>query len=307
MIFCIDIGNSNIKYAIFDGDEMKASFRVTSQRNATSDEYGVIVRDLLKSADIPREKIDGVIMSSVIPSLNYTMEHMCRDYLGLTPLIVGPGVKTGLNVKADNPREVGADIIVDSVSAIHRYGKGAPIICIDFGTATTFDIINEKGELIGVVISPGIKGSLDSLVNNTASLPNIELETPPSILAKNTVNCMQAGVVYGFLQYIQKPEMTHWIQMLVDYPIAFGVIGLGGLVKGERNLVFSVLIGGTLRFLCHLFTGAVFFGEYAAAGQSAFMYSLLYNAPYMFADIAVCVIIAMLPPFRKAIRSALKY
>ena len=101
--------------------------------------------------------------------------------------------------------------------------------------------------------------------------------------------------------------MTHWIQMLVDYPIAFGVIGLGGLVKGERNLVFSVLIGGTLRFLCHLFTGAVFFGEYAAAGQSAFMYSLLYNAPYMFADIAVCVIIAMLPPFRKAIRSELKY
>ena len=94
---------------------------------------------------------------------------------------------------------------------------------------------------------------------------------------------VMAGVVYGFLQYIQKPEMTHWIQMLVDYPIAFGVIGLGGLVKGERNLVFSVLIGGTLRFLCHLFTGAVFFGEYAAAGQSAFMYSLLYNAPYMFA------------------------
>ena len=118
---------------------------------------------------------------------------------------------------------------------------------------------------------------------------------------------VMAAVVYGFLQYIQKPEMTHWIQMLVDYPIAFGVIGLGGLVKGERNLVFSVLIGGTLRFLCHLFTGAVFFGEYAAAGQSAFMYSLLYNAPYMFADIAVCVIIAMLPPFRKAIRSALKY
>ncbi len=198
MIFCIDIGNSNIKYAIFDGDEIKATFRVTSQRNATSDEYGVIVRDLLKSADIPRESITGVIMSSVIPSLNYTMEHMCADYLGIAPIIVGPGVKTGLNVKADNPREVGADIIADSVSAIRRYGKGTPIICIDFGTATTFDIINENGELIGVVISPGIKGSLDSLVNATASLPSIELETPPSIIAKNTVNCMQAGIVYGF-------------------------------------------------------------------------------------------------------------
>ncbi len=180
MIFCIDIGNSNIKYAIFDGEELKATFRVTSQRNFTSDEYGVIVRDLLKTAGIPKDKIKGVIMSSVIPSLNYTMEHMCRDYFGLTPIIVGP------------------DIIVDSVSAIHRYGKGTPIICIDFGTATTFDIINEKGELIGVVISPGIKGSLDSLVNGTANLPNIELETPPSIIAKNTANCMQAGIVYGF-------------------------------------------------------------------------------------------------------------
>ena len=198
MIFCIDIGNSNIKYAIFDGEELKATFRVTSQRNFTSDEYGVIVRDLLKTACIPKDKIKGVIMSSVIPSLNYTMEHMCRDYFGLTPIIVGPGVKTGLNVKADNPKEVGSDIIVDSVSAIHRYGKGTPIICIDFGTATTFDIINETGELIGVVISPGIKGSLDSLVNGTASLPNIELETPPSIIAKNTANCMQAGIVYGF-------------------------------------------------------------------------------------------------------------
>ncbi len=198
MIFCIDIGNSNVKYAIFDGKELKATFRVTSQRNATSDEYGVIVRDLLKSAGIEKDDITGVVMSSVIPSLNYTMEHMCRDYLGCSPLVVGPGVKTGLNVKADNSREVGADIIVDSVSAINRYGLGAPIICIDFGTATTFDIISEKGELIGVVIAPGIKGSLDSLVGGTANLPNIELEKPPSIIAKNTVNCMQAGMLYGF-------------------------------------------------------------------------------------------------------------
>ena len=237
MIFCIDIGNSNIKYAIFDGKEIKASFRVTSQRNATSDEYGVIVRDLLKSADIPREKIDGVIMSSVIPSLNYTMEHMCRDYLGLTPLIVGPGIKTGLNIKADNPKEVGADIIVDSVSAIHRYGKGTPIICIDFGTATTFDIINEKSELVGVVISPGIKGSLDSLVNNTASLPNIELETPPSILAKNTINCMQAGIVYGFAGLVD--NIVSKIKQELSRPdtkvIATG--GMGQIIQREAKFI----------------------------------------------------------------------
>ncbi|MBE5742260.1 MAG: type III pantothenate kinase [Clostridiales bacterium] len=198
MIFCIDIGNSNIKYAIFDGDQLKGTFRVTSQRNATSDEYGVIVRDLLKTAGIPKSAITGVIMSSVIPSLNYTMEHMCRDYLGVNPLIIGPGVKTGLNVKADNPREVGSDIIVDSVSAIKRFGTGTPIVCIDFGTATTFDIISASGELIGVVISPGIKLSLDSLTNGTANLPRIELERPKSVIGKNTVNCMQAGIVFGF-------------------------------------------------------------------------------------------------------------
>ena len=128
MIFCIDIGNSNIKYAIFDGSEVKGTFRVTSKRDATSDEYGVIVRDLLREAGIPKKAIKGVIMSSVIPSLNYTMEHMCRDYLGVEPLIVGPGVKTGLNIKADNPKEVGSDIIVDSVSAIKKLGVGTPII-----------------------------------------------------------------------------------------------------------------------------------------------------------------------------------
>ncbi|MBR2330351.1 MAG: type III pantothenate kinase [Clostridia bacterium] len=198
MIFCIDVGNSNIKYAIFDGDKIKGTFRVTSQRNSTSDEYGVIVRDLLREAGIPKEEIKGVIMSSVIPSLNYTMEHMCRDYLGATPLIVGPGVKTGLNIKTDNPKEVGSDIIVDSVSAIKKFGVGSPIVVIDFGTATTFDIISAKGELIGVVISPGIKSSLDSLTNSTANLPRIELERPQSVIGKNTVTCMQAGIVYGF-------------------------------------------------------------------------------------------------------------
>ena len=198
MIFCIDIGNSNIKYAIFDGSKLKGTFRVTSKKNSTSDEYGVIVRDLLKQAGIPREEIKGVIMSSVIPSLNYTMEHMCRDYLGCSPLIIGPGIKTGLNIKTDNPKEVGSDIIVDSVSAINKLGVGTPIICIDFGTATTFDIISEKGEFLGAVISPGIKSSLDSLTNNTANLPRIELDVPSSVVGKNTVTCMQSGIVFGF-------------------------------------------------------------------------------------------------------------
>ena len=142
-----------------------------------------------------------------------------------------------MNIKADNPKEVGADIIVDSVSAIHRYGKGTPIICIDFGTATTFDIIIEKSELVGVVISPGIKGSLDSLVNNTASLPNIELETPPSILAKNTINCMQAGIVYGFAGLVD--NIVSKIKEELSRPdakvIATG--GMGQIIQREAKFI----------------------------------------------------------------------
>lgn len=203
MIFCIDIGNTNIKYAVFDGEKLLASFRVSSLRNATSDEYGVVVRDLLKAAEIDKEEIEGVIMSSVIPSLNYTIEHMCRDYLGHKPLVVGPGLRTGLNVKTENSREVGSDIIVDCVSALSRYGDGTPLICIDFGTATTFDVVSAKGELIGVVIAPGIRGALDSLVSGTAKLPSIELEKPPSVMGKNTVTCMQSGIVYGFVGLVE--------------------------------------------------------------------------------------------------------
>ena len=228
MIFCIDIGNSNIKYAIFDGSEVKATFRVTSKRDATSDEYGVIVRDLLREVGIPKKAIKGVIMSSVIPSLNYTMEHMCRDYLGVSPLIVGPGVKTGLNIKTDNPKEVGSDIIVDSVSAIKKLGVGTPIIAIDFGTATTFDVISERGELVGVVISPGIKSALDSLTNSTANLPRIELERPKSVIGKNTVSCMQSGIIFGFSGLVD--NIVEKIKTELKRPDT-KVIATGGLGK----------------------------------------------------------------------------
>lgn len=198
MILCIDIGNTNIKYGVFDGERLVASFRVASKRSSTADEYGVIVRDLLLSAAIDRDMIDGIIMSSVIPQLNYTMEHMCEYYLGRKPLVVGPGIKTGINLIVDNPREVGADRIVNSVAAYKLYGGKMPVICIDFGTATTFNVISKNGELLGGVIAPGIKGSLDSLVNGTAKLPNIELELPGKVICRDTVTNMQAGLLYGF-------------------------------------------------------------------------------------------------------------
>ncbi len=207
MIICIDIGNTNIKYAIYDRKELKFSFRVATNLKKTSDEYGALLTSMLSTQGVSAEDIEGGIISSVVPSLDYTIDKMCEIYLHISPLHVAPGLKSGLNIRCDDSREVGADRIVNCVSAIVEYGEGVPMIVIDFGTATTFNIINENNEFIGGVIAPGIKGSLDSLVNGTAKLPRVEIEAPKSVIAKNTVTNMQAGIVFGFaglVEYIVK-------------------------------------------------------------------------------------------------------
>lgn len=207
MIICIDIGNTNIKYAIYDKDDLKISFRVATDLKKTSDEYGEQLTGMLSARGIDVSQINGGIMSSVVPTLDYTIDKMCSLYLSIKPLKIAPGLKSGLNIRCDDAREVGADRIVNCVSAIVGYGENKPMIVIDFGTATTFNIISENNEFIGGVISPGIKGSLDSLVNGTAKLPRVEIEAPKSIIAKNTVTNMQAGIVFGFaglVEYIVK-------------------------------------------------------------------------------------------------------
>ena len=196
MILCIDVGNTNIKYGIFYGDKLAVSFRVATDLKRTSDEYGTKLVDMLAVKGIRAEQIHGAIVSSVIPSLNYTISHMCSGYLDIDPILVGPGTKTEHNLRVDNAREVGADRIVNDVAAIRKYG--APVVVIDFGTATTFNIINENREFIGGVIAPGIRGSMDSLVNSTAKLPRVEIEIPKSVIGKNTTTNMQAGIVFGF-------------------------------------------------------------------------------------------------------------
>lgn len=196
MLLVIDIGNTNIKYGVWDKDCLKASFRVSSRLSRTADEYGSVLVNLLLNSDIKKSDIDGIIISSVIPTLNYTMCHMCEYFFGISPLMVGPGIKTGLNIKTENPKEVGADRIVNSVAAYKKYG-GA-IIVIDFGTATTFNVVDERCALIGGVIAPGIKTALEGLVSSTAQLPMIELVSPKSAIAKNTETNMQAGIIFGF-------------------------------------------------------------------------------------------------------------
>ena len=207
MILCIDVGNSNIKYAVFDRNELKVSFRVSTDLKRTSDEYGAQITDMLSVNHISPMEIKGGIFSSVVPSLDYTIEHMLRVYFNIVPKQIAPGMRTGLKMRVDNAHEVGADRIVNNVSALKKYGCGKPMIVIDFGTATTFNILGADGEFIGGVIAPGIKGALDSLVSGTAKLPRVEIEAPKSVIATNTVTNMQAGIVFGFaglVQYIVK-------------------------------------------------------------------------------------------------------
>ncbi len=205
MVLCIDVGNTNIKYGLFRGDELVVSFRVATELNRTSDQYGTAIIDMLAVKGIAPADIRGAIISSVVPSLNYTVSHMCSYYLGVEPMMVGAGLKTGHNLRVDDAREVGADRIVNDVAAIRKYG--APLIVIDFGTATTFNVVNEQKEFIGGAVAPGIRGSMDSLVSGTAKLPRVEIETPRSAIGKNTVTNMQAGIVFGFaglVDYIVK-------------------------------------------------------------------------------------------------------
>ncbi len=207
MIICIDVGNTNIKYAIYEGDKLRFSYRVATDLKRTSDEYGLQLVGLLQFNRIQPEEITGGIFSSVVPPLDYTIEHMLQIYLKIKPLQLAPGLKSGLNMRVDNAKEVGADRIVNNVAAINKYGANKAMIVIDFGTATTFNIISKEYEFIGGVIAPGIKGSMDSLVNGTSKLPRVEIEAPKSVIAKNTVTNMQAGIVFGFaglVEYIVK-------------------------------------------------------------------------------------------------------
>ena len=235
MLLAIDIGNTNIKYGIYNGEDLVASFRVSSRLSRTADEYGSVLINLLASKGLKTSDVTGVIMSSVIPSLNYTICHMCEYFFGVSPLMVGPGIKTGLNVKADNPKEVGADIIVNCVSAFTKYG--GPVIVIDFGTATTFDAVTGNCELIGVAIAPGIKTSLEGLTKNTAQLPTIELEAPKSVLGKYTKTSMQSGLIFGFAGLVNNIVRKMKKEFKTDGVKVVATGGLGELIAKESEVI----------------------------------------------------------------------
>lgn len=201
MILTIDIGNTNIKIGLFLDNKMLYSWRISTDVTRTSDEHANIIKQLLFSEQINPNQIVGGIISSVIPQLNYTIVHMVEYYFGFTPLMIAAGIKTGLNIKYENPKELGSDRIVNCVAACKKYG--APFILIDFGTATTFNVVNAKNEFLGGCITTGIKTSIKALSNSTACLPEVELTRPPKVLANSMVRSIQSGIIYGMTGQVE--------------------------------------------------------------------------------------------------------
>lgn len=195
MILTIDMGNSNIVVGGIDENRLYFEERITTDHRKTSLEYAIVLKNILEINKVKRSDIEGAIMSSVVPPLNAPVSSAVKKIIGKKPMLVGSGMKTGLNIKVDNPKTVGGDRIVAAVAAIAQY-KG-PIIIIDMGTATTLDVIDKNSCYIGGVILPGITVSLNSLVSNTAQLPQINLDVPKRVIGKNTVECMRNGIMYG--------------------------------------------------------------------------------------------------------------
>lgn len=241
MILVIDVGNTNIVLGVYKNKELIASWRLSTDSKRTADEYGIQVIQLFLQDKLDPTDVKGVIVSSVVPNIMYSLEHMIKKYFGVDPIIVGPGVKTGINIKYDNPKEVGADRIVNAVAA-HEIYKSSLII-IDFGTATTFCALTSKGDYLGGTICPGIKIASEALFDRAAKLPRIELIKPSGVICKNTVSSMQAGIVYGYIgqvDYIVDKMKKELMELGEEEPTIVATGGLAKLISEESKFVNEI-------------------------------------------------------------------
>lgn len=235
MLLVIDVGNTNITLGIFENVNLLANFRITTQIARTSDEYGLLLCELLESKNIKKEQIDSVTVASVVPKLMHSLASGIIKYLGITPLIIGAGTKTGIKIASANPKEIGADRVVDAVAAYEIYG--GPVLVIDFGTAITYDLITADGSFTAGVTSPGLRIAANALWNETAKLPEIEIAMPDTILAKDTITSMQAGLVFGCIgqtEYIVR-RMLQEAGITNCRVIATG--GLGKIIANATNVI----------------------------------------------------------------------
>ncbi|MGI6113923.1 MAG: type III pantothenate kinase [Mahellales bacterium] len=225
MILVMDVGNTNIVLGVYKADELAAYWRISTDRDKSADELGMLVLQLFNYEGIKSDRIKGIIISSVVPNLMYTLEHMTRKYFNVKALVVGPGIKTGMHIKYDNPKEVGADRIVNAVAAYELYG--GPVIIIDFGTATTFCVVSKNGEYLGGAIAPGIKISSEALFQRAAKLPRVELVKPETVIGKNTINSMQAGIIFGYVGQVD--YIVNRMKQELNTDVT--VVATGGLAK----------------------------------------------------------------------------
>ena len=200
MLLAIDVGNTNTVLGVYDGKRLKANWRLETTARRTYDEWGITVIQLCSHAELDPKKIDAVAVSSVVPTLHFNLEKMGERYFGHKPMFVGPGVKTGMSILYDNPREVGADRIVNAVAGYEKHH--CALIIVDFGTATTFDAVNGKGEYLGGAICPGITIAMEALFTHASKLPRVEFALPPHVIGRNTVHSMQSGLVFGYVSLV---------------------------------------------------------------------------------------------------------
>ncbi len=225
MLLVVDVGNTQTVLGLYEGEGLVHDFRIESSKDRTLDEYHVLLRSLLDVAEVERGEIEAAIIASVVPTVTETIERGVSLAFGVEPLVVGPGIKTGMPILYENPREVGADRIVNAVAA-HALVNG-PVIVVDFGTATTFDVVSPKGEYLGGVIAPGIRISADALFARAAKLPRVEVAKPPRVVGRNTIHSMQSGIVYGYVGLVD--GMVDRIVAELGYECA--VLATGGLAR----------------------------------------------------------------------------
>lgn len=250
MLLAIDIGNTNVVVGVFDGKNLTANWRVGTNTQITSDEYAMIFKDLFNFAGLEFGRISGVIISTVVPPILPVMVEMARKYFRLEPMIVTHGIKTGITIRYENPKELGADRIVNAAAAYRFYG--GPLVIVDFGTATTFCAVTKEGEYLGGAITPGIRISAEALFQRASKLPRVELIKPGSVIGGDTITAMQAGIIYGYAGLVDgivgrmKKELS-----LEAKVIATG--GLAELVSPETETIQEVRPHLTLEGLALLF------------------------------------------------------
>jgi len=238
VILVVDVGNTNIVLGLYEKRELKHHWRLSTNRSSTVDEYGILITSLFQLANVKASEIEGVILSSVVPPIMNILECLFVQYVGKEPLVVGPGIKTGLNIRYENPKEVGADRIVNAVAGIEQYGS--PLILVDFGTATTFDYIDASGAYLGGAIVPGVGIAAEALFQRAAKLPRIELAKPRMVVGRNTVAAMQSGIIFGYAGQVDGIVR----RMMREFPnVKPRVIATGGmaeLISGESETIEQV-------------------------------------------------------------------